>query len=57
MSVPGVRGIGIGLDEAGQQPAFVIYVEKLGDGLRSKLPASIEGTNVRLIESGDIVAH
>jgi hypothetical protein len=57
MSVPGVRGIGIGLDEAGQNSAFVIYVEKLGDGLRSKLPASIEGTKVRLIESGDIIAH
>jgi hypothetical protein len=57
LSVRGIRGIGIGMDEAGQEPAFIVYAEKLGDRLRSRLPASIEGTRVRLIESGDIIAH
>jgi hypothetical protein len=57
LSIRGVRGIGIGANAAGQKPAFIVYVEKLGDRLRSRLPTSIEGTPVRLVESGDIIAH
>lgn len=57
IAVRGVRGIGIGMDKAGQEPAFIVYVEKLNDRLRSRLPASIEGTKLRLVESGDIIAH
>ena len=57
MSVSGVRGIGIGMDAAGNEPAFIVYAEKLSDSLRGSLPASIEGTKVRLVESGDIVAY
>jgi hypothetical protein len=57
LAIRGVRGIGIGLDKSGTEPAFIVYAEKLTNRLRSRLPASIEGTKVRLVESGNIVAH
>jgi hypothetical protein len=57
MAIRGVTGIGIGRDETGSAPAYVVYVDRLSDRLRSRIPASIEGTRVRLVESGEIVAH
>lgn len=57
LSVPGVRGVGIGMDEARRDAVLVVFVEKLTDRLKNTIPSKLEGTRVRLIESGVIVAH
>lgn len=53
----GVVGIGIGLDEAGAESAFVVYVETDSSRMRRAIPQDLEGVPVRLVESGPIVAH
>lgn len=57
LSVPGVRGVGIGMDEARRDAVLVVFVEKLTDRLKNTIPSKLEGARVRLIESGVIVAH
>jgi len=57
LSVPGVRGVGIGMDEARKDTVLVVFVEKLTDKLKKTIPSEIEGARVRMIESGVIVAH
>jgi hypothetical protein len=57
LSVPGVRGVGIGMDEARNDTVLVVFVEKLTDRLKNTIPSELEGARVRMIESGVIVAH
>lgn len=56
-AVQGVRGVGIGMNEEGTEPALVVFGERITPALRNAIPASIEGTRVRLVESGVLVAH
>ena len=57
LSVPGVSGVGIGKAATGNDLALIVFCEKLTDRLRNLIPTEIEGTRVRLIETGTIVAH
>jgi hypothetical protein len=58
LSLPGVQGIGIGLDENSRGLAFHVYVRKRTPELESAVPRQIEAVPVRLIETGgDIVAQ
>lgn len=57
LAVQGVRGVGIGLDESGSEPVLVVFGEKITPALRRAIPKSVEGSPVRLIESGVFVAH
>lgn len=57
LSVPGVRGVGIGMDEARKDTVLVVFVEKLTEKLKKTIPSELEGVRVRMIESGVIVAH
>lgn len=55
--VPGVRGVGLGLDENGVEPALIVFGEKITPALRKAIPQTVEGARVRLVESGVFVAH
>jgi hypothetical protein len=57
LSIPGVRGVGIGSNAAGDDLALMVFCEKLTDRLRKALPTEIEGRSVRLIETGSFFAH
>ena len=57
LAVQGVTGVGIGLDESGSEPVLVVFGEKITPALRRAIPTSLEGSPVRLIESGVFVAH
>lgn len=56
-AIPGVVGFGIGLNESGQGPAFIVYVEKLTDSMQAQVPYNIEDVPVRVIESGIFKAY
>jgi hypothetical protein len=55
-SVPGVVGTGIGADESGQ-PEIQVYVDKLTPQAQAAIPAEVEGTPVKAIETGAFVAY
>lgn len=57
MAMPGVRGVGIGLDESGTGLALVVFGEKLTNEFCAAIPRTVEGKPVRLIKNGFIVAH
>jgi hypothetical protein len=54
LAIPGVVGMGQGLSEG--KPCFRIYVAKLTPELSAKIPKTIEGYPVVVIESGKIKA-
>ena len=43
-------------DEPGQ-PAIVVYVNRLTPQVTAAAPKDVEGTPVKLIESGEIIAY
>ena len=55
-SVPGVVGTGIGADESGQ-PEIQMYVDKLTPQAQAAIPAEVEGTPVKAVETGAFVAY
>ncbi len=58
LNVPGVVGVGVGRsDRVAEQPVIEIYVKKATDSLRKTLPSSLEGVQVNIVETGEIVAH
>ena len=58
LGVPGVVGVGVGLSErAFGQPVTEIYVKQATDGLRRILPSSLEGVEVKIVETGEIFAY
>jgi hypothetical protein len=57
MNVPGAVGSAIGAGEQPGQPAIVVYVNKLTPQVTAAAPTNVEGTPVKLIETGDIVAY
>ena len=57
MAMPGVRGVGIGLDESGNGLALVVFGEKLTNEFCAAIPRTVDGKPVRLIKNGLIVAH
>ncbi len=57
MSIPGAVGTGIGAGDHPGQTTIVIYVDKLTPQAQAAAPKEVEGTPVKLIESGEFVAH
>jgi hypothetical protein len=54
--VPGVVGTGIGADETGHAE-IQVYVEKLTPQAQAAIPAEVEGTPVKAIETGAFAAY
>ena len=57
MNVPGAVGSAIGAGDQPGQPAIVVYVNKLTPAVKAAAPTDVEGTPVKLIETGDIIAY
>jgi hypothetical protein len=57
MSVPGAVGSAIAAGDQPGQPAIVVYVTKMTPQVQAATPKDVEGTPVKLIESGEIVAY
>lgn len=54
LAIPGVEGAAVGLLEDGRTPCVQILVERLTDELERKLPTSVDGHPVVLVESGGL---
>ena len=58
LKIPGVVGVGVGLsDRVLGQPVIEIYVKQATDSLRRTLPSSLDGVQVRIVETGEIFAY
>ena len=58
LSIPGVVGVGIGHSEKiPGQAAIELYVKESASAPRSQLPTSLEGVEVKVIETGEIQAY
>ncbi|HLJ10600.1 MAG TPA: hypothetical protein VKU82_05395 [Planctomycetaceae bacterium] len=55
MAIPGVIGHGQGLCDG--KPCLRVYVDKLTDELLAKIPKTIDGYAVVLVESGSVKAY
>jgi hypothetical protein len=56
MNVPGADGTAIGVDGSGQ-PEIELYLDKLTAQATAAAPKQVEGTPVKLVETGGIVAY
>lgn len=56
MKIPGAVGTGIGAGDQPGQTTIVIYVDKLTPQAQAAAPKEVEGTPVKLIESGEFSA-
>ena len=50
MSIPGVVGTGQGLCD--EKPCIKIYVMEINPGLKEKIPSTMEGYKIELVETG-----
>jgi len=58
MSVPGVLGVGIGhSDRIPGQAAIEVYVKEPASEMRFQLPNSLDGVEVKIVETGEIHAY
>jgi hypothetical protein len=57
MSVPGAVGSAIAAGDQPGQAAIVVYVTKMTPQVKAAVPKDVEGTPVKVIESGEIVAY
>lgn len=58
MSVSGVVGVGIGQSEKlPGQAAIEVYVKESPSSMRSQLPSSLDGVEVKIVETGEIHAY
>lgn len=58
LATPGVVGVEIGVSErAIGQAAIEIYVKQATNSLRQLLPNSLEGVEVKIVETGEIRAY
>jgi hypothetical protein len=55
-NIPGVKGHGIGLNEDGR-PVIEVYLANENAAARRQIPATIENVPVRVVVTGDFVAH
>ncbi|UCE62130.1 MAG: hypothetical protein JSU63_10550 [Phycisphaerales bacterium] len=56
MSAPGVVGTGVGRDTSGR-PVIEVYVERDTPQTRSTIPDTIDGVDVRIVETGPFEAR
>jgi hypothetical protein len=58
LAIPGVVGVGVGLsDTVIGQAAIEIYVIQATESLKQVLPKSLDGVEVKTIETGEIHAY
>ena len=57
MSIPGAVGSGIAAGDQPGQAAIEVYVKTMTPQVSAATPKDVEGTPVKLIESGEIVAY
>jgi hypothetical protein len=58
LAIPGVIGVGVGVSEkAIGQAAIEIYVKEATEARRQTLPQSLDGVEVKTIETGEIRAY
>ena len=58
LAIPGVIGVGVGVSEkTSRQAAIEIYVKEAGESLHRALPKSLDGVEVKIIETGEIHAY
>ena len=58
LAIPGVIGVGVGVSEkAIGQAAIEIYVKEATESLKQVLPKSLDGVEVKTIETGEIRAY
>ena len=58
LATPGVIGVGVGVSEkAGRQAAIEVYVIQATESLKQALPKSLDGVEVKTIETGEIHAY
>jgi hypothetical protein len=57
MSIPGAVGTGIGAGDHPGTTTIVLYVDKLTPQAQAAAPKEVEGTPVKLVESGEFVAY
>ena len=58
LAIPGVIGVGVGVSEkTSRQAAIEIYVKEAGESLHRALPKSLDGVEVKIIETGEISAY
>src|SRR5882724_4440255 len=58
LAIPGVIGVGVGVSEkAFVQAAIEIYVKETTEARRQALPQSLDGVEVKTIETGEIRAY
>jgi len=58
LSIPGVVGVGIGHSEKTPgQAAIEVYVKDSASAMRSQLPTSLDGVEVKIVETGEIQAY
>jgi hypothetical protein len=58
MNIPGVVGVGVGLsDRVLGQPVIEVYVREATAALRRALPSSLDGVEVKVVETGEFFAY
>jgi len=58
LTLPGVVGIGVGVSEkVSEQAAIEVYVIQATESLRQALPRSLDGAEVKIVETGEIHAY
>jgi hypothetical protein len=58
LAVPGVIGVGVGVSEkTSREAAIEIYVKEAGESMHRALPKSLDGVEVKIIETGEIHAY
>jgi len=57
MSIPGAVGSAIGASDQPGQPEIVVYVKKMTPQVQAATPKDVEGTPVKIIGTGEIVAY
>lgn len=54
MAIPGVEGVAMGLLDDGKTPCLQILVAQRTPELEARLPATLDGHTVAIVESGGI---
>jgi hypothetical protein len=58
LAIPGVIGVGVGVSEkAIRQAAIEVYVIQATESVRQALPRSLDGAEVKIVETGEIHAY
>ena len=53
MAIPGVVGVGLG--ESQGAPAILVMVNQLTPELKTQIPRQLDGVNIKIEESGEIM--